>query len=359
MIRVENGSKAFDTKRAAESYSKASLSIGYIASIEGIVKKGIKPFLEIFSKDKAEPATIFEVGGGQGKSAGAIDLLLRSLGYFNLKFIGTEYEIKQIKEGRKFYNLIFLKIKKHKEFIPPEIQSDAEALPIPNESVDIHMSSQVDHWIIPVKKLLQSYKEALRVLKTKGLFVHAVSGLVDLGENNKYHFTRSPFYLEAYLPEVKKILIKRGLWNENQGEFVPWNPNVNPFYHNYSLDVNKENGLPLLLKEAGFEDVKVNFYMACLNANEIEMRMTELSMINMHLFRGSFAEEIDVATNRKIFKIKEKDRVRIAKQAFEEAKKNRPDLWNQLSSQKNEIIEGIPQNQVYGEPVPVITARKK
>ena len=196
-------------------------------------------------------------------------------------------------------------------------------------------------------------------MKSEGLFVHAVSGLVDLGENNKYHFTRSPFYLEAYLPEVKKILIERGLWSEDQDEFVPWNPNVNPFYHNYTLNTNQENGIPALLEKAGFKDIKVDTYMAILNSKEMETRMTGLSMINMHIFQGTFAEEIDKVTGEKIIKISEKDRVKIAEEAFKKAKKNHLDLWNQLASQKNEIIEGMPMDLRYGEPVPVITASKR
>jgi len=253
MSRAE-GTHAFDSERAAKSYSNASLSIGYKTSIEAIVRKGLEPFL----RNRKGETAIFETGGGTGKSAGATQLLLESLGISDVKFIGTERSFKQIKEGNAAYNFILFKIKKHKDLIPPLAQSNAENLPIKSESVDVHMSSQVDHWIIPKQKLLESYEEACRILKRGGLFVHAVSGLVDLGENNKYHFTRSPFYLEAYLPEVKKILIERGLWSEDQGEFVPWNPNVNPFYHNYTLNTNQENGMPALLEKVGFEDTKVD-----------------------------------------------------------------------------------------------------
>jgi len=99
--------------------------------------------------------------------------------------------------------------------------------------------------------------------------------------------------------------------------------------------------------------------MAILNSREMETRMTGLSMINMHIFQGAFAEEIDKVTGKKIIKISEKDRVKIVEEAFKKAKKNNPDLWSQIVSQPNKIIEGMPQNLVYGEPVPVITARKK
>lgn len=344
-MSISEGIQAFNTREAARSYGIASLSIGYQTSIRAIVEKGLVPFFN----NKTQPISILETGSGQGKSAWATKQLLRSLGINNVEFITTEKSgeqiIKSIKPPRK---ILSFTVKKDEKIIHPKIQSDAEILPFANESVDAHMSSQVDHWIVPKESLLKSYVEAARVLKQGGLFVHAVSGLVDLGIYNKYHFTRSPFYQYAYLPLVEKSLIENGLWDKSQGEFVPWNQNVNPFYYNYTLDRSQENGLPALLEKAGFKDIKVDTYMACLNANEMETRMTSLSMINMHIFQGPYSKNIN-----------ERIKTRIVKQAFNKARKNRPDLWKQLTSQPNEIIDGMPQDLVYGEPVPVITAKKK
>ena len=344
-MNKHEGVKAFDTESAARSYrSISSLSIGYITSIRAIVEKGFQSFI----KNKKQLITVLEVGAGQGKSSWATKQTLKSIGIRNVKIIGTEKAMKQIKEGHATKNYWFINNRKDRKLIPPKIQSDAEYLPILSESADVHMSSQVDHWIVPKESLLESYKEAFRILKSDGLLVHAVSGLVDLGENNKYHFTRSPFYQEGFLIELKNILISKGYWNKNLGEFDPYNLNVNPFYHQYSLEPQQENGIPNLLKRAGFNDIKVDYYMACLDAKEMEARMTNLAMLNMHLFQGNFAANIS-----------EEERQSIAKKAFEVAKKNKPNLWSQLSLQPNKIIEGMPQDLLYGEPVPVITARKK
>ncbi len=328
MVKLAEGVQGFDTTKSAESYARLN-SIGYDTSVKAIVDK-----MTLFLKNIKGHAWIVEIGAGQRKATIGIDASLKKHGFSNVTIIPLEPSSEQTKMAPK--------VDSGDQSTPPLIRN-GEILPIKTNSAKGFLSSQVLHWVTTSKKLLELFKEGSRILVKDGFLVHAVSGLVDLKEYNKYHFTRAPFYLEAYLPEVKKLLIEHGFWSEDQGEFVPWNHKVNPFYHKYTLhDIRK------IIKKAGFKDVKIDIYFARLGPEEWKKRCAELSMLKMHLFKSKRLKEIP-----------ENLMEEIGKQAFEQAKLSRSDLWNELSQETSEVMNQMPENLTHGEPVPVITARKK
>lgn len=325
MGRLE-GTQAFDSEKAAKSYEGLRSSIGYVTSAVALFDR-----VSHYIKNIKKPLRLVEIGAGQGNFTLGIKTMLKEHGFTNVKLVGVEGARAQIQRGNQSNGTL------------PIAQADAAVLPISNESVFGHISSQVLHWIKPKKILTKLFEDANRVLEKGGFIAHAVSGLVDLKEYNKYHFTRAPFYREAYLPEVKKLLIEHGYWSEDQGEFVPWNHKVNPFYHNYTLhDIRK------IIKKVGFKDVKINMYFARLGPEEWEKRCAGLSMLKMHLF-GS----------KKLKEIPEDLMEAIGKEAFEQAKLSHPELWNELSQLTSDVMNKMPTDLTWGEPVPVITGRKK
>ncbi|MFA6533452.1 MAG: class I SAM-dependent methyltransferase [Patescibacteria group bacterium] len=326
----------FGGKEATQSYGAvAKLSIGYRASIAGISEVLI-PFLKTLNNKGIVP-DLLEVGGGQGTSAWALKKIFRDNKVFRFIFTGTEFVLDQIRKGHnKLNEKIDLRL------IPPKIQVKAEELPFSEGKFDAVVGSQMIHWLETKEALKQHFSDALRVLKPGGKLVHATSGIVDLEQYNASHFTRHPFVLNAYLPALEKELTKKGYWKKENGEFVPWNPKVNPAYHKFTLNMFRE-----ILEEVGFKNIQIHLNMAPLNRKEIKMRLTNLAFLNMHFFTGEFAKNISP-----------KERVRMAKKAYREACKNMTDGILIFSSLPQEVIIGeIPEGS-FGEPVPVITADK-
>lgn len=340
MGRID-GTVPFSSQLAIESYAAISdLSIGYQTSVTAIVDQGIAPFIR---KRPNAKTVIWEDGGGQGKSGYAIKKLLEQRNLANFSLLSAEKVAKQVREGR-----VNLNGGSDFKLLPPFVLTDIQYPPLPDEYIDIHVTSQVDHWIVPRKKLLEAYKEEKRALKKEGLLVHAVSGIVDLDKLNRLHFTRSPFYQNAYLPAFKEELIRNDLWNESLDPFVPWNPNVNPFYYQYSLSFEQDNGLPRMLLDAGFNSVDVVVYFASLDVEEMRLRMTNLAMVNMHLAKGPIMQEIP-----------ENQIQRLSNAAFTRALRRHMQLYADLAKQQKTIMKELPEEEIYGEPVPVIIARKK
>ncbi len=330
-IRVFGGDPATENYQAIAKLSKgyqtsiAGLNVALLPSLKSVQNTGIAPKL-------------LEVGGGSGRSGWALREVLKTNGIKEINLVGTEPVLDQIKQGKQM-----VADKTDVELFPPLVQAWAEGpLPFPEKQFDAIFGSQMIHWLESEQAVSNHFLEAFRVLKHGGKLTHATSGIVDLGQYNVNHFTRHPFVLNTYLPFLKEELIKEGYWKNNMGDFVPWNPSVNPAYYKFTLNKFEE-----LLKTIGFMNIKTSQNMAPLDKKEIEMRLTNLAFLNMHFFAGSFAE-----------KITPEKRVRLAKKAYESALKTMPDGLDNFDTQPQDIFLGqIPEGS-FGEPVPVITADK-
>lgn len=334
----------------AEAYAQifGKTSGGYVTSIRAITEQGLIPQLRELQQ-RGFKARILELGGGSGRSNWAITETLQANGLTNFDIIGTEGFKKPIKSGQT------AKEEGDTELRIPQIQSLAEQIPLKSEAFDTVVGSQVLHWIAP-GELSHSFAEACRVLKPEGRLIHASSGILDLGSLNAHHFTRHPFVLDHYLPALEKELTTRGLWErEKMGKFVPWNPNVNPAYHNFTPDRIRE-----LLDTSGFTDIQIVDYMFPCDTKEMESRLTNLAALDMHFFAGPFATEV-IGKNEKgedIPRITDAVRVEIAQAAFQKAKSEKPDLFASFDTQNLDVTIGQPNPNTFGEPVPVIVARR-
>jgi ubiquinone/menaquinone biosynthesis C-methylase UbiE len=325
------------TQGASEAYAKmyARQTGGYITSIRSILEGGLARHVQEIERAGGQ-ATILEVGGGSGRSAWAIEKGLHEQYTLTaFKIISTEPNIHQVLGGLSSADA------GDKELHIPDVLSSAQDLPIPSGFVDAVIGSQVIHWLTP-RQVKESFRNAYRVLKPDGVLIHATSGIMDLGEDlNGHHFTRHPFVSNYYLPNLEQELALRGFWNrEHMGEFAPGNPNAHRYY--YRLSLNEIRDVLLTL----FRRVSIEHYMFSCNTEEMQMRLTNLSAINMHFFGGPFADSIPGSV-----------REQMANTAFEKAKQAQPELWQSFDSQPQGINIGT-QPETFGEPVPVIIAYK-
>jgi SAM-dependent methyltransferase len=306
------------------AYKEFSESGGYRTSILGIAE-ALAPHLNNLDHE----AHILEVGAGRGRSTKALGEALALYGVTNAHILPTEID----------YNLL--------QYVPEtfsRVQNPAENLPFADESFDAVVGSQVIHWIAP-EKLSGVFREAHRVLKPDGKVIHATSGVTNLGdEMNAHHFTRSRFVLEHYLPFLEQEMIINGFWTQSvDGEFVPWNPRVNPAYYRITLRDYFNHAY-----SGGFDWINLQAvtYMFPCPCAEIESRLTALASIEMHFLP------------KDVFHILPAKKVEMARNAFERAKAEVPGLFSYFDNQPLDVTIGaLPDT--FGEPVPVITAVKE
>jgi SAM-dependent methyltransferase len=306
-----------------DTYKTFSESGGYKTSIFGIAE-ALAPHL----KTLGHKAQILEVGAGRGRSTKALGEALALYGVTNAHILPTEID----------FNLL-----RHVPGTLPRVQNPAENLPFAGESFDAVVGSQVIHWV-PPEQLHDVFQDAYRVLKPDGILVHATSGVTDLGnEMNAHHFTHSPFVLDHYLPLLEDELIKNGYWSPaGIGEFLPWNPQVNPAYYRVALRDYVNHA-----EEAGFDAGSLHSvtYMFPCSCPETESRLTNLSSIEMHFLP------------KNTFNIPGSMKVEMARCAFDRAKAKVPRMFAAFDDQPLDVtIDALPGT--YGEPVPVITAIK-
>lgn len=311
------------TALGGEQYQQFSESGGYRVSILGITE-ALVPFLRGLSNRPL----IVEVGGGQGRSARALKEALELNGITNARFIITEKDRKLLLGASP---------------TDTRLQNLAEALPLRDGLADALFGSQVIHWLLTPEDVARSFAEAKRVLKPGGMLVHATSGITKLGEEmNTHHFTQSPF-VRVFLAAMEGQLMKHGYWDPMvDGEFEPTNRRVNPRYFNFSLDDYRD-----LLEKQGFRDIDITTYMFPCDTKEITARLTGLAPLQMHFFQSDGLRDIP-----------DEEKVVVAKAAFEEASREAPDLFAYFDTQPLDVTVVGAAPGTFGEPVPVIVARK-
>lgn len=307
------------TNLGGEQYAHFAESGGYAVSILGITN-ALVPYFRTLD----HTPNILEVGAGRGRSTKALGEAL-SLNNINAEIIATEPDRRLLKFAANVH---------------PRSVNPAEALPFKKECFDAVVGSQMVHWIVPGNVSL-FFSEAKRVLRPGGMLVLASSGIVDLEEVNAHHFTRHPFVSEHFFPALKKFLIARGYWDDENKTFGTRDPRLNPRYDNYTLQAYRD-----LLRKNGFRDISTPIYMFPFSTKELTARLTDLAPLQMHFFHGDLAK-----------KIPDDKMVKLAEEAFTQARSEAPELFRFFDEQSLEVTLGAKEG-TFGDPLPIISAIK-
>lgn len=239
----------------AEFYGEpADVNIGYRIS-EGAVLDAVYKHVQKVSLN-CNPLRVFEFGAGTGVSGYRMAHTLQNLG-LNIEWTATELNMAMIDQGRG------------REDTVPVVQADVQDLSIfPDSSFHVVASSQVFHWIHDIPKAL---REVYRVLEPEGLFVSSASGLFE--GMGSFHFTEHAVY-KRFLEYIESYLIANNIWNPDiDGRFEPANPNVNNYFHRYTvIDVLR------MINEASFIEGALRYF---------EVPIDEKGMVDVRLQAGN------------------------------------------------------------------------